>query len=124
MEGRDSSAIHRVNNDPGTSTVKKCESLGIELSTRTKRALRSIDVVAEYTREYATRSKVVKHKLIQQSNKIQDHLEYKRVSKTKSDYKKGQLDMAPSTSGLETDHTYSRTQIKVPHQAEFAAQSV
>ena len=108
MEGRASSAIHRVNNDPGTSTVKKCESLGIELSTRTKRALRSIDVVAEYTREYATRSKVVKHKLIQQSNKIQDHLEYKRVSKTKSDYKKGQLDMAPSTSGLETDHTYSR----------------
>ena len=108
MEGRASSAIHRVNNDPGTFAIKKCETSGIELSSRTKRALRSIDVCAEYSREYGTRSNVVKHELIQQSNKIQDHLEYKRVSKTKSDYKKGQLDQAPSTSGLETDHTYSR----------------
>ena len=26
MEGRTSSAIHRINNDPGTSSIKKCES--------------------------------------------------------------------------------------------------
>ena len=108
MKGRASSAIYRVNNDPGTSAIKKCETSGIELSSLIKRALRSIDVCAEYSRDYATRSKVVKHKLMQQSNKIQDHLVYKRVSKSKSDYKKGQLDSAPSTSGLETDHTYSR----------------
>ena len=34
MEGRVSSAVHRVNNDPGTSTIKKCENSGIELSSR------------------------------------------------------------------------------------------
>ena len=100
MEGRASSAIHRINNDPGTSSIKKCESAGIELSTRAKRALRSFDVEAEYSRDYATRSEVVKHKLIQHSNKIQEHSEYKRVTKTKSDYRKGQLDASPSTSGL------------------------
>ena len=106
MEGRASSAIHRINNDPGTSSIKKCESAGIELSTRAKRALRSFDVEAEYSRDYATRSEVVKHKLIQHSNKIQEHSEYKRVTKTKSDYRKGQLDASPSTSGLKNDHTY------------------
>ena len=108
MEWRASSAIHRVNNDPGTSAIKKCETAGIERSARTKRALRSIDVAAEYTRDYVTRSKVVKHKLIQYSNKIQDHLDFKRVSQTKLDFKKGQSDTIPSTSGLKTDHTYSR----------------
>ena len=106
MEGRASSAIHRINNDPGTSSIKKCESAGIELSTRAKRALRSFDVEAEYSRDYATRSEVVKHKLIQHSNKIQEHSEYKRVTKTKSDYRRGQLDASPSTSGLKNDHTY------------------
>ena len=41
------------------------------------------------------------------SNKIQEHSEYKRVTKTKSDYRKGQLvDTSPSTSGLRNDHTY------------------
>ena len=29
MEGRGSLAIHIVNNDPGTSTIKKCENSGI-----------------------------------------------------------------------------------------------
>ena len=106
MEGRASSAIHRINNDPGTSSIKKCESAGIKLSTRAKRALRSFDVEAEYSRDYATRSEVVKQKLIQHSNKIQEHSEYKRVTKTKSDYRKGQLDASPSTSGLKNDHTY------------------
>ena len=43
MEGRVSSAIHRVNNDPETSTIKKCENSGIELSSRTKRALTAAD---------------------------------------------------------------------------------
>ena len=106
MEGRASSAIHRINNDPGTSSIKKCESAGIELSTRAKRALRSFDVEAEYFRDYATRSEVVKHKLIQHSNKIQEHSEFKCVTKTKSDYRKGQLDASPSTSRLRNDHTY------------------
>ena len=64
MEERASSAIHRVNNDTETSPIKKCETSGIELSSRTKHALRSLDVCAEYSRDYATRSNVVKHKLI------------------------------------------------------------
>ena len=59
MEGRASSAIHRINNDPGTSSIKECESAGIELSTRAKRALRSFDVEAEYSRDYATRSEIM-----------------------------------------------------------------
>ena len=96
MEGRASSVILRINNDLGTSSIKKCESAGIELSTQAKRALQSFDVEAEYSRAYATRSEVVKHKLIQQNNKIQEHSEYKRVTKTKSDYRKGQLDVSPS----------------------------
>ena len=64
MEGRASSAIYKINNDSGTSSIKKCESAGIELSTRAKRALRSFDVEEEYSRDYATLSEVVKHKLI------------------------------------------------------------
>lgn len=109
MEGRASSAIHRLNNDPGTSSLKKCEHAGIELSSRTKCALKSFDATADYARNYARRPEVVKHKLVQHSAKIQEHSEYKRVSKTKSDYRKGQLDGLSSTSGLQnTDHTYTR----------------
>ena len=70
MEGGASSAIHRITYDRGTSSIKKCESAGIELSTRAKRALWSFDVEAEYSRDYARQSEVVKHKLIQNSNKI------------------------------------------------------
>lgn len=87
MEGRVSSAIHRVNNDPGTSTIKKCENSGIELSSRTKRALTAADRDADYHRNYAKRSEVVKHNLIVHSNKIQAHSEYKQTNKVKSDYR-------------------------------------
>ena len=103
MEGRGSSAIHRVNNDPGTSTIKKCENSGIELSSRTKRALTAADRDADYHRNYAKRSEVVKHKLVVHSNKIQAHSEYKQTNKVKSDYRKGQLDPIPSNSAHGTD---------------------
>ena len=58
MEGRVSSAIHRVNNDPATSTIKKCENSGIELSSRTKRALAAADRDADY------------HKIMQRDRKL------------------------------------------------------
>ena len=51
MEGRVSSAIHRVDNDPGTSTIKKCENSEIELSSLT-----AADRDADYYRNYAKRS--------------------------------------------------------------------
>ena len=61
----------------------------------------------KYSIKDCDRSQVVKHKLIQHSNKIQEHSEYKRVTKTKSGCRKGQLvDTSPSTSGLRNDHTY------------------
>ena len=87
MEGPVSSAIHRVNNDPETSTIKKCENSGIELSSRTKRALTAADRDADYHRNYAKRSEVVKHNLIVHSNKIQAHSEYKQTNKVESDYR-------------------------------------
>ena len=59
MEGRVSSAIHRVNNDPETSTIKKCENSGIEFSSCTKRALTAADRDADSHRNYAKRSEVV-----------------------------------------------------------------
>ena len=83
MEGRVSLAIHRVNNDPETSTIKKCENSGIELSSRTKRALTAADRDADYHRNYAKRSEVVKHNLIVHSNTIQAHSEFKQTNKVK-----------------------------------------
>ena len=59
MEGRVSLAIHRVNNDPETSTIKTCENSGIELLSRTKRALTAANRDADYHRNYAKRSEVV-----------------------------------------------------------------
>ena len=87
MEGRVSSAIHRVNNDPETSTIKKCENSGIELSSRTKRALTAADRDADYHKNYAKRSVVVKHNLIVHSKKIQAHSEHKQTNKVKSDHR-------------------------------------
>lgn len=103
MEGRGSSAIHRINNNPGTSAMKKCENAGVELSSRAKRALSALDRDADYHRNYSKRSEVVKHKLILHSNKIQEHSEFKQTNSVKSDYRKGQLDPASRT-----DHAYSR----------------
>ena len=100
MEGRGSSAIHRVNNDPGTSAIKKCEYSGIELSSRTKRALSAADRDSDYHRNYSKRSEVVKHKLVVNSKRIQAHSEYKQSTKVKSDYRKGQLDHIPSNHWL------------------------
>ena len=80
MEGRVSLAIHRVNYDPETSTINKCENSGIELSSRTKRALTAANRDADYHRNYAKRSEVVKHN-------IQAHSEYKQTNKVKSDYR-------------------------------------
>lgn len=79
------------------SAIKKCENSGIELSSRTKRALNAADRDADYHRNYSKRSDVVKHKLVVHSNKIQAYSEYKQTNKVKSDYKKGQLDPFPSS---------------------------
>ena len=103
MEGRGSSAIHRANNYQGTSTIKKCEHSGIGLSSRTKRALTTAVRDADYHRNYAKRSKVVKHKLVVHTNKIQAQSEFKQTNKVKSDYRKGQLDPIPSNRAHETD---------------------
>ena len=104
MEGRAHSAIHKLNNDPGTSTIQKCENSGVKLSARVKRSLISMDKEAEYERIYSKKTEVVKHKLVRQSRAIQEHTAFKMNSKVKGDYQKGQLDPVPSTSG--TDHNY------------------
>ena len=103
-EGRAHSAIHKLNNDPETSTIQKCENSGVKLSARVKRSLISMDKEAEYERIYSKKTEVVKHKLVRQSRAIQEHTAYKMNSKVKGDYQKGQLDPVPSTSG--TDHNY------------------
>ena len=64
MDGRGSSAIHRVNNDAGTSTVKKCKNSGIELSSRIKRALTAADRDADYHRNYAKRPELLNINLL------------------------------------------------------------
>ena len=70
MEVRGSSSIHRVYNDPGTATIKKCGNSGIEVSSRTKRALTAANRNADYHKKYAKRSEAVKHKLVVHSNKL------------------------------------------------------
>ena len=104
MEGRAYSTIHKLNNDPGTSTIQKCENSGVKLSARVKRSLISMDKEAEYERIYIEKTDAVKHKLVRQSRAIQEHTAYKMNSKVKEDYRKGQLDPVPSISG--TDHNY------------------
>ena len=101
MEKTPSPAIYRINYDPETSSIKKCESAGIELSSCLKKALRSFDVNAEFYRDHATLSVVVKHKCIQHSCEIQEHSEYKRITSIKSNYRKGQLDAPPSSCRLQ-----------------------
>ena len=101
MEGWCSSAIHRVNNDPGTSTIKKGENSRIDLSSRTKHSLTAADMDADNHRNYAKRSEhnfklVVKHKLVVHSNKTQAHSDYKQINNFKSDYRKGHQDPFPS----------------------------
>ena len=56
MEGRAYSAIHKLNNDPGTSTIQKCENSGVKLSARVKRSLISMDKKAEYERIYSKKT--------------------------------------------------------------------
>ena len=54
--------------------------------------------------------------LIQHSNKIQEQSECKRVTKTKSDYRKGQLDASP-LSGMWRCKTAHRLSFMVFNQA-------
>ena len=91
-DGRLHSTIHRNNNDPGTSTQQKCESLGIELSDRTKTFLNKLDKECSYHKEYQNTDIVKKRKISQRAVRIVEHKTYKDSNKTKCDYKKGQLD--------------------------------
>ena len=78
---------------PGTSTQQKCESLGIELSDRTKTFLNKLDkecFLSQGISEYRHCKK--KRKISQRAVRIVEHKTYKDSNKTKCDYKKGQLD--------------------------------
>lgn len=48
MTGRASSAIHRLNNNLGSSTIAKCEATGVQLSSPCLRTLTKMDRDQEY----------------------------------------------------------------------------
>jgi len=105
MEGRLHSMIHRRNNLPGTSTRLKCESAGVQYSDSGKRRLARIDQQFLYRQEYHKKEKIKTRRNKQQGRKMEEHHLYRQEHRTKSDYRKGQLDMNLPAA---RDHPYHR----------------
>lgn len=109
MEGRLASTVMRLNNGIADSTEKKLKTFGMQLSARSKKALRQIQHEDEYQREYATRPQTVKRSVMNRARQMTDHLSYKLThsSGLHHAYSKGQLDPVPQSKGDNSgDHTY------------------
>ena len=94
--GRTASTIHRINNGTGKSVILKCKNLGVDLSTRSKMCMESMDRDEHNSKIYATCPANAKHRLESSARKIREHLNYKAKHPNDLDYKKGHF-----------DHTYS-----------------
>ena len=104
MEGRLASTVLRLNNGIADSTEKKLKSFGMELSGRSKKALRQMQHEEEYHRQYATRSQTIKRTIMNRGRQMSDHVAYKQA-RASDIYCKGQLDPQPKGDNCD-DHTY------------------
>ena len=88
MEARLSSGVHRNNNKPGTSAILKCDHHGIKLSDSSKSHLARMDKKFTYQREYEKRPEVIKRRLQQSAQRLNEHKAYKDLHGKNPDYKK------------------------------------
>ena len=102
--GRAHSAVHRMNNGVGESTMSKIESVGGHLSPRAKRTLQQMQNEGEYQRNYKKQSSTKQRQMTSRARQLKEHFKYKG---RQSDYRKGQLDPRPNIP-LEGDHCYAR----------------
>ena len=81
--------------------------MGVRLSEKATYSLQQMQKEETYQRQYSKKPETVKHKLLSKGRQLQEHLQYKKTHSTKSDNRKGQLDLTPSTSrGDNHDHSY------------------
>lgn len=107
--GRVASTVHRLNNKVANSTVSKLRHFGVSVSPKTKRSLDAMQKQDTYNKAYVKSKAGVKRQTIRRGQQIRDHIQSKKSSAVKGDYRKGQLDPVPSTSkGGNCDHTYSQ----------------
>lgn len=109
VHGRLASTVHRLNNGLAESASEKLKCVGVQLSPRTKSALKSMERAENYHKEYSVKEETVKRKLSMKGRDISEHIAYRKEHSVKCDYRKGQLDPVPSKCSSNSEHSYAST---------------